>query len=193
MSKQEHICTCWKTCYYGHYRTQYGESTSAIGSYRCDYATMEDKPRTIRQGKKIEQGKVIDGKCGFYITKKGKATAERIKREEEKARKAQEREAAKPQIDLELVKELHQQGLPNREILERTGYSRHYLEKALKEPGLHANRLVSWRHKQMLRLYQDGALDAEIAEAVGIGRRSVTEWRYRHALPSNWRREKKQE
>lgn len=112
---------------------------------------------------------------------------ERLKNEKRQNRRA------KPQIDLELVKELHQQGLPNREILERTGYSRHYLEKALKELGLHANRLVSWRHKQMLRLYQDGALDAEIAEAVGIGRRSVTEWRYRHALPSNWRREKKQE
>lgn len=99
-------CTCWRTCYYGHCIRQRNGLINN-GGYRCNYATIEDKPRTVHQGKKIEQGKVIDGKCGFYITKREKRAQVRLELEAEKERKAQEREAAKPQIDLELVKELH--------------------------------------------------------------------------------------
>lgn len=180
-------CTCWRTCYYGHCQKQRNGQLNT-GGYRCDYATIEDKPRTVRQGKKIEQGKVVDGKCGFYITKREKPTQKRREREFE----ARER-AVRNIVNLAELKELHKQGLCIDQIAEQMGCNKEQVKYGLKLLGLKANKKRSKRHFQMLRLYQSGLIDREIAAEVGVRANAVRLWRQREGLPSNYRRGSKQE
>ncbi len=176
-------CNCWKTCYYGHYRKCYGESIGSDG-YICDYLTIEGKPRTVRLGKKLEQGKVVDGKCGFYVSKKQKQK-ERVWVENVSRKTSGEK---RRKVDLKQLAELQKQGLCADELAERTGCTKHQIYDALKKLGLKAERKYSERYHQMYRLYRSGLIDREIAELVGASKNTVRLWRQREGLPSNYKR-----
>jgi DNA-binding NarL/FixJ family response regulator len=80
------------------------------------------------------------------------------------------------------------------------------------ELGISANTVRNWRHReglqsvtgrhntteeaimerrrQMLRLWKEGKNDREIAEAVGVTKKTVQTWRHRAGIASNYERGK---
>ena len=94
----------------------------------------------------------------------------------------------KAPVDLDRIRDLCGQGLPDLLIAEELGISRNYVAKIRKRLGLPAVRKhadILERDAQMLRLYEQGMSDTELANAIGRSLDLVRKWRKRNGLPVN--------
>lgn len=91
-------------------------------------------------------------------------------------------------VDVERLRQLYDQGLPDIAIADELKIGRHYVAKLRQELGLPARQkhaaLVE-RGQKMLSLYEQGMSDGEIAVAVGVSTDTVRNWRRRSGLPSH--------
>lgn len=91
-------------------------------------------------------------------------------------------------VDLERLRQLYDQGMPDVAIADELKIGRHYVAKLRQELGLPARQkhaaLVE-RGQKMLSLYEQGLSDGEIAVAVDVSIDTVRNWRRRSGLPSH--------
>lgn len=91
-------------------------------------------------------------------------------------------------VDVERLRQLYEQGLPDIAIADELKIGRHYVAKLRQELGLPARQkhaaLVE-RGQKMLSLYEQGLSDGEIAVAVDVSIDTVRSWRRRSGLPSH--------
>lgn len=79
-------------------------------------------------------------------------------------------------------------------LAELSGLPRHEVLQALRFAGqeVEGTRQRTWDTDKALELYSQGKTDREIAEAVGVSRQVVYNWRQESALPINRERSSRQ-
>ena len=91
-------------------------------------------------------------------------------------------------VDLERLRQLYDQGMPDVAIAEELKISRHYVAKLRQKLGLPARQkhaALLERGQKMLSLYEQGMSDGQIAVEIGVCTETVRSWRRRSGLPSH--------
>lgn len=139
----------------------------------CDYWIIEDKLRGCEGGKNCEKYTKIDNRV--KKSPKRRDYPEKLSFSADKAR------------------ELLAQGLSDRAVAEQLGVKKGLLKRWRIRHGIEENvcneprvRRLCFDPDEARRLYDEGHIDREIAEALGVAPQTINKWRLKAGLPSKF-------